>query len=849
MEHNDMPLTRAVMYLFNVENCTLSWALTSRKNPHKQEVIDFKHYFGEEVNGEILYSKKKIDTFLEEHISFEQFVELIKDFASERNKKINAIKEKCNLIGINYVSFGNRLNYTFLLKNDVDILLEYIKRVNKQPNKLYTGDEIVQELGLGRDKKEKLFEEYNIVPFITLKIDKYFHEEQLLYLKKIQQDLLHKIKQHYYTYADIKELTGGRRQLTPKLMEDQDEILYPFPVICKIKGEDYDYTYNETLISKQPVQDWIQKIKDDMKKAETFDKYLHSNPYQAYLELIDYFGIKFSDTSEFTRFHWMDFVRRSINKANQEEKKFKSTIILFVNITDLLSKFCHQKDIFKFSTKAILLGLFEEAVPLGWQLRLFSFIFNLTEVCRQAGISKLGYDIKDIPNPKHKIGVQDKTIYTIDEFFQLLDFVKNIPLHKEKAIEAAQKEMRGEKPIINYANMWTYATILLNNAWRSDDVLAFPKLPESFFPHISLEWLKENELSQDDTIFIADYYRGLPYRHGKTNAKRYFTISDELMQPFAYAVLISTVIQREMHPLSDRLFALVHKHSIYTYNHNAFFQSFDSERNFIFRGLKTNRTLMSYMVSVVGQLTKRNPVELVKFLRSHSDIEITNIYLEVPPDKVDEISEHLFSLDNFGFVYDSATTLLFQKDKEDKSKQLHQVALLKEQYTIEKLEGLAGFLNCIYEERNIVSDIINEMPIEELKLKHTLLKLGLSPSKSEDFQCLVGEENCPFGTRACEGCALNVPNIHTLSSINHRIHYKLSEFERFFETTPLEGEKTRLANQLLIERELLKFAIQKFGRERVDRFITGGIDGINQRFSRIPGFKEYLTIEERDVFQ
>src|SRR5690606_8287858 len=115
-------------------------------------------------------------------------------------------------------------------------------------------------------------------------------------------------------------------------------------------------------------------------------------------------------------------------------------------------------------------------------------------------------------------------------------------------------------------------------------------------------------------------------------------------------------------------------------------------------------------------------------------------------------------------------------------------------------------------------------------------------AKSDDFQCLISESDCPFGSRECQSCPISIPNIYTLNSIGRRINKKISEFAEKFPHTAYKAEKIRLANQLYIERDLLKEAISTFGRERVDRFIDGGIDGINERLKSLPSFKDYITI-------
>ncbi|PEY54494.1 hypothetical protein CN356_30925, partial [Bacillus cereus] len=105
------------------------------------------------------------------------------------------------------------------------------------------------------------------------------------------------------------------------------------------------------------------------------------------------------------------------------------------------------------------------------------------------------------------IGVKDKTIYSIEEFTSLLDYCKEIEQHKTKAILEAKRQINNSSAMKNYANMWLLVIIHLNNAWRIEDALDFPDLPDTMFQHIDLNWLQENKLTDNEATLIADYYR------------------------------------------------------------------------------------------------------------------------------------------------------------------------------------------------------------------------------------------------------------------------------------------------------------------------------------------------------
>ncbi|OXM83686.1 hypothetical protein [Paenibacillus rigui] len=852
-------LAKAVRYLFMIKQVTLSWVYVDTLQ--SEEYQTFVEFFGVTIGETTYFSKDKIDNFKLSHTQLNQVVNFIQENVT--TNALAPIIQKCNMIGIKPIRFGNSKNRIFIHNNDVEKIVEYYKYVNNLPSKIYHKRAMIKHLRLSKSKIADVFKEYGITPYFTITVvGDHYHENDLNFLREEQSKIVKKLRDEYYI------LTRDIDALILKYKEYVNESVYfEMPAIGQTAGEDFKYTFTRKVILKKFIDELEEKRKDDKRKSITKGNtknninsnttevhvkslkeerhIINSNinfPFRAYSELLILHNICFNDKIRFTSFHWRNFVRLKLNSSSGQETTQKKKIMLFVRITKLLSEVIKEQEIFLFSTKRIEFALFHKDIPIGWQLEYYSFLYALTKTCEKEGIKTLAFNIKEITNPKHKIGNKEKAVYNASEYLKLIEYVKS-DIHKSKSIAEAMKQINGERSFTNYSNMWLYVTILLNNAWRHEDVLTLPTLPVSLYTNIDLDWLNDNDVTYDVANAIADHYRSLPYLHSKTGGRRFFIISDDLLVPFATSVIISSTIQRKLFPLSNTVINLSGLQSVYTYNHESFFAGYISEFEFKFRSLTMNRTLLSLMISVIEKLTNRNPVEVVKFLRNHSDVEVTNIYITIPQDKVNFISEQLFNIGNFGFVYDAIADILSQRKYENREDKTHHTVIIKQGLgSISAVEEISRFANFILEERDAVYDILNRMPTEDLRTKYTFLNLGILPSKSEDFQCLVGEDRCPFGKRNCESCPLSLPNLYTLSSINRRIQNKIQEFLQQFGSTQYKAEKIRLANQLFIERELLVSAIQKFGRERVDNFIDGGLNKINEMFSILPSIKEYITI-------
>ncbi|MBD8071278.1 hypothetical protein [Bacillus sp. PS06] len=445
--------------------------------------------------------------------------------------------------------------------------------------------------------------------------------------------------------------------------------------------------------------------------------------------------------------------------------------------------------------------------------------------------------VKYRENPSNK----EKSIYPVEQYLSLMDYVRNISKHKENSLKDIQN-ISGDIKYDRYASTWLYVVIHLNNAWRHFDVTLLPRIDLTNTSVKDLDWFKENTLSDDDVDMIVNQLKRKRFKHGKNKKDRRFICSRELKEAFATAAAICELRCKEFTPSSDCLIDFEGTNHDFTIgSHNAFFKDFP--KSIEFQSLKANRTLISYMYDVIKKMTNRNPLEITKYIRSHSDVEITNVYVEIPQEHLDFITTQLFGLGNFGYIYDMMSVLVLGEAPEDREERTKQALVMRDLFgSIYKIEELAGYIEALEKEKDVVGEIIIGLSNEELGDRFNLIKLNQMPAKQENYQCLLGEDGCIFKGRDCQQCPLSIPNFYALSSLGDSIAIKVKEFHNEFYSTNLPAEKSRIAKLLYSELALMRQAVTRFGEKEVSFFIKGGIDQLRTETKAIPSLKPYIQV-------
>ncbi|GAB6647020.1 hypothetical protein [Bacillus cereus] len=798
-----------------------------------------------------MYSKLKIENFLGEHISVMNVILHIRNLVDKNLGMLHGapnsffINKPLKSLALNVIKFSRFFESKFISNDDFEKMKQYYKKIYNHPDsQICLKKDFINELQLGNEgftkKIDKIFDEYGIKPYIKFNRVSFYKKEYLDFLKNEQQKKLQLIKKSYMTVAEATEMYGFEQWNFNRYLRINglNNHLTRVPHICAIQNASNALV---RLIPKQIINNYVNLL-EEREAIETILSNSDFKPYQCYQELLDYFCVKFSE-EEFTERYWFSFVRIKLEETRRSGVALREFILMMFSITKMVVAITSGREILGFTSKEINLSFLNNNIPNVWQRQLYNFFNRLNDSCKEKGVKI--FDMNLIENPKYKVKNQkEKEVYSVKDFISLIDFCKE-PLHKSKAIIDAEFQVSGNG-FKSYSSMWLYTIIHMNNAWRHSDVIKFPRLTIPQYNHLTLEWLINNEITPKDAEVIADFYRSNVYTHSKNDQKRFFIISDELLIPFANAVLICELIQREVYPLSDRIIEFQHEKG-YPSNGTRmkFFESFESEsEDFEFKSSIMNNTVISLATDVISKLTNSSPIEAVKFFRNHSDVEITNIYINIPEKYVNYISSQLFNLGNFGYIYDNLSLLLFGEDN-DREKRSRNAFIIKKTFgSIEKIESIAHCAQEVASEREHVKEFISTLSPKERLEKYGLLNLGLSPSKTIDLQCLVGLDNCPMGVRDCDKCPLMIPNRFTLCSLNLRINEKIKQFVKIYENTNFEGEKVKVANQLYISFDLVKQAINKFGRDTVSHFIN--IDEINETMKNLPSFKQHISLIARE---
>src|SRR5690606_29587138 len=224
----------------------------------------------------------------------------------------------------------------------------------------------------------------------------------------------------------------------------------------------------------------------------------------------------------------------------------------------------------------------------------------------------------------------------------------------------------------------------------------------------------------------------------------------------------------------------------------AFFQNYSDKNTFSFSNRAMNRTVISLVNSVQAFYGNNKDSEYLRILRSHADIETTDIYNQIPQERMDIIAMHLFDRDMFGHIPDVFSNLLFGSPKSEAT-QTNRIKVVKDNLgNIYKLEETAGFLNMVHsfsveasrefienhaEYKDIIKKIIKEMSSEDVQLLYRKIVTRQLPSKEEHYQCLVSETKCKFPGRDCGGCPLSIPHFYAISSLVERTFRKIQSIE------------------------------------------------------------------------
>ncbi|MEE3953434.1 phage tail assembly chaperone [Peribacillus frigoritolerans] len=802
----------------------------------KNGYMDVIHLDHKLDHNEYFVSKKEVARFKDNYLSFA-------DAATEANLSFASIKYWMKEFNNPIIHLNKKdINFYFILRTDWINFYQTKRKTN-----YISMDSAAKELGISSANLEKVAIEYCIN--YTQKMEQapnYFRKDDINFLKKTQEDLWKSILDKYYTSEQAIEILGiARSTLSQKLYQEKIKTIFVPALICTNRdGISFGQGRRKVYLKKN-VDSFIKerkKINDVNKIISTMD----TDPYNVVLASLQEEGLSFSENGKTTKSYWMKYLKKKALNTKASSNSIRKEIRVNLNTSKLLIDLTASKEIFMFTTKELIVAIFNSNIPISTQNEVYKFIKRV-ESNRKKQMEEIKYETESLPNLYNRKSNKksDKSIYTLDQFIKLIDYVKDVENHKLKAIDSIQQDINNETHY-NYDSSWFYVLLHLNNAWRHSDVTMFPRIKldrtrlSNMDPEVALAWLKQNHLNINEINEIINQVSAIKFTHSKTKKRRYFFCSEELKSAFVYSVVLCELRCRINTPYVDTLINFNNRARNFKviYKKN-FFEDFDL--SFDFKSKQMNRTLISYIYSVITKMTNRNPLEVTKYIRSHTSIETTNIYIDIPQEQLDFITNQLFNMGHFGYSYDALGELLLNNSLLDREEKTKQSLMIKEVFgDVHQIEHLANYLRRLIEDQNSVKKVLLGYSVEERQQLSNLIKFGQQPGKKEGYQCIYSK--CPFPSRDCEKCPFAIPHFYALSQLSEDFYNIFNEFKDKFPNTEKRGEKVRLANNLYSYLHIISLAKRQFGEENISSFFNQGLDEIKNELAKMSSQKHLVTI-------
>lgn len=441
-------------------------------------------------------------------------------------------------------------------------------------------------------------------------------------------------------------------------------------------------------------------------------------------------------------------------------------------------------------------------------------IKDFLKFCRSKLRGNCGYSIevyrKSNYNPK-----KDRAIYSKEKFIQYYLYCSDIKRHTINAISGINGCL--------YAQLWIYVMMHFTNAWRAGDIVSLPNVNLEEINIDNLEWFYNSELTDTQAQIIVNQYYNNEFLVSKTGVSNRFTVNDDLIKPFATALVIAELYRRRLD--EDYLLFRLKERKPRGNTLKTFF--YDSPDLIDFSNRKANRTFLTYFYEFVKQSGEVSILayELAHNLRRHKGTNTTSIYLqEINKDiKAEHICLHIFRRGNFGWLYNKMLELAGNDGN------FNELTLNEKTAMIEGLERSLSpiqlesvnklFMNQQYKRKTVIQEI-TAMPKETLHAIISKVQQGSLPAKVPEAQCFMHGKCTSPPASSCSNCIYIIPNRYFLIGLKKEIYniiYKIRDTAQysFAEYKKLE---TMLYQRMLLLREAIDVDTG-YGATIVDAFI------------------------------
>lgn len=612
-----------------------------------------------------------------------------------------------------------------------------VRDVDTSPEECYTLEEVFARLNFKSLDAWRNYRDENKIPYFNKP-----HYKRHLYLKKDIDELRKKQVEYLRDYYSLSQI------LSMNIVENYLIDAHKLP---SIKAD--------ALIRAAFCEPTMQRIFP----KEQMDKFLTKMSIKKQLSQIDYRGslidaferyldvtVGLYEADSETRVKWIEYCHEKLHgtEKNPYLKTRTRRVIYLGQCTKILFDFLQTRELFMVSAAEISLGLLRGNHSTHRHI-LYNFCLELHDNLTYNGKPVI-YELRQLKSPytelpKTKI---KKEIYSFAEYQEFLNYAADLKIHKDKAIEDALNKM-AKKRTAHYASTWLYILTSLNNAWRHPDIIHnLTTVNTQRLGICSIEELRSRDLTKEEADQIIRQVMAKDKSHTKTNATARFFCSNVLAIPFATAAIICTLMANELN-LGDEMIQFENAYNE-PLDHSliAFFEA--SPDSLDFKLQKMNRSLLTLIYQLlVDKGYGSAALEVAQRLRSHFNYESTNIYIQIPTEKLDELTEQLFNRQHFGYIHHTFLDVLYGPE-ESRSSRTRDIVRINKILNVYEIEAAAGFIQKIHSEKQTVMEKIMSMSLQDVREYLFKLSLNLLPSKEDQVQCFVSESGCAHPeTRAC----------------------------------------------------------------------------------------------------
>lgn len=688
--------------------------------------------------------------------------------------------------------------------------------------------DFIKELDYSKEQFNSYIQPQNLFNFEYGKNKYYFHKECHFLYKQIirnQSDFL----ERYYLLEEAAKIISK-----PMLSKDEYKVDIPndlaFGVLKKPR-----YVYSKVAVDKQ--YNSLQRSIIIEAYKNLLDRSTLTS--ELFLEALNKLNLSFNICAEKTEKAWLNFATTNLLSSNGNIKTLKKLFNRLIRITELLQSTLTSKEATEMTANEINFTFFNDKIHSTYKETLYKFFRFFA-----SGLKKCNYNYSDLKNPylekknREKLNQNKKSVYSPEEFLLLLEYVKNVKLHKNKSIEETLKPSSNQGS--NYESIWLYIMLHLNNAWRSTDFIE--KIPRITLPSSINDYLsfKNRVLTTEEAekIVWELISKVQNVYHNKNGKKAYFFISEEMIFPVANALILCELKAQSIKSTENTLINLGKSKELTLAMHNRFFKEFELQ-NFKFKSLKANRTFITYVNSILKKKTNRNPLEITKFIRNHDSLDTTNRYIHIEENHVNRISKELFDQGNFGYTYNYLKQLVIGANTNN-SNQIEHKDLFETVFgDIYKIENLAIQFRAIEGKNQPLYEFVNNLSIEKRKEILHLITLKQLPAREAHWQCILGD--CLYLDRQCESCPFAIPHFYALSKTIKNLKELLTKLIDI-KKIALKGEKVRLVNLLYKNLILLSSAKKQFGEDVISAFLGKDYSEFLYVVQNLDEIDENLTI-------